>query len=189
MKEYLYIISGIVLALAIGFYIGRKTDRVVTKTEYIRGETITDTLRIPYPVREEVPVYVTLPVRRDTIYIDNIIYVRESVDTSAIIAEYIVKRTYDLNVFDNEYGKLSANLDLQYNKLQHFDYTFTPIQKVQRIEVVRTWQPFIAASYSTFNVVGVGGGIFYNQLGVEYSYQYSITDERFGHSFGLKWKL
>ena len=193
MKEYLYIIFGIVLAVIfgffIGFFIGRKTDRVVTKTEYIKGETITDTLHIPYPVREEVPVYYSLPVRYDTVYIDNYIYVRGTVDTAAIISEYIVERSYALDVFDNEHGKLTADVALQYNKLRHFGYSFTPVSKVSTVQVKRIWQPFVSASYSTFGIVGIGGGIYYNQLGVEYQIQHSFIGEGSGHLFGLKWKI
>ena len=165
------------------------------RTEYVRGETVRDTVRVPYPVREEVPVYYTLPVRYDTVYIDSYIYVREKVDTAAIIAEYIVKRTYELNVFDDDNGTMTATVDLQYNRLQRFGYEFTPIRRVDRSLVVRTWTPFVGASYSTFGIAGVGGGLFYHDIAVEYQFCIAMghaplsNTAPFGHLIGLKWKL
>ena len=179
-----FITGGVVL-----FFVGRaRTEKVVT-TEYVRGETVRDTVRVPYPVREEVPVYYSLPVRYDTVYIDNFIYVRETVDTLAIIAEYIVERTYEIDMFDNENGKMTIWPVLQYNRLKvAVPFEFTPLQRVDRSLVVRTWVPFVASSYSTFGTVGVGGGIFYHNIAGEYQYLRSF-DGTDGHLIGLKYKF
>jgi hypothetical protein len=182
-----------VIAWVFGFFIGRKTISEIEKTVYVKGETITDTVEIPYPVREEIPVYVQFPARHDTLYIDNIVYITETVDTLAIIADYIIKRSYDVPLFDNQNGKADVSLDVQYNKLAGLSYTFTPIREVQYISVKKVFQPYISASYSTFGVVGIGGGFFRNNFGVEYQYlrdlQNRYGDSQTGHQFGVKWKF
>lgn len=58
-----------------------------------------------------------------------------------------------------------------------------PIQKV--IEKKRKFEPFVSASYSTLDIVGVGGGFFYNNLGSEYQYQRSF-ENKYGHLIGVK---
>ena len=171
-------------------FIERAVVRDVAKTEYIKGETIHVTVPVPPPVSEERPDVATLPVLRDTVYIDNIIYVREKVDTAAIIADYELHRKYEVPLFDNKYGKLDVSVSTQYNKVGSVSYSFVPIETVRTVYAKRTWQPFAGASYSTlFDVVGVGGGMFYHSLGLSYEYQYSLRERVSGHRFELAWKF
>ena len=182
-------LSGIVFGGLAGYFIGRSTTDKTVMTEYVRGETVRDTVRVPYPVREEAPVYYSLPVRYDTVYIDNFIYVRETVDTAAIIAEYIVERTYEIDMFDNENGKMTIWPVLQYNRLKGaVPFEFTPMQRVDRINITRVWAPFASASISTFGIAGIGGGIFYHNIAGEYQFQYSTELHQSGHLIGLKYK-
>ena len=56
--------------------------------------------------------------------------------------------------------------------------------------VKKTWQPLVSLSYSTlFETAGIGGGTFYNNLGLSYEYQYSLQEKRRGHRFALIWKF
>ena len=190
MKEYIVIvIACLILSYFIGFIAGGARSDVIYKTEYIKGDTIRQAITNIVPVSEEKPENPILPVKRDTVYVDSIIYVREVVDTAAIIADYELKRKYNVPLFNNEYGKLDVSLTSQYNKLSDMSYTFIPIQTVKYIQTKRVWQPFISASYSTFGVGGIGGGVFYYDVGLEYEFQYSIPENRTGHLVGLKYKF
>ena len=190
MKENtVVILICVALAAIIGFIAGRARSDVIYKTEYVKGDPITQTITNIAPISKEKPAVSVLPVKRDTVYMDNIVYVRETVDTAAIIADYELKRSYNVPLFNNEYGKLDISLTSQYNKLGDLSYTFIPMQKIQHVQVKKVWQPYVSVSYSTFRIGSIGGGLFYRNAGLEYQFQYSMFENRTGHSFGLKYKF
>ena len=126
----------------------------------------------------------------NTVYVDNVMYAYNVVDTAAIIADYELRRQYLVPLFDNQNGKLEISLSSQYNKLSDIQYTFVPIRTIQYIKVKQVWQPFVSTSYSTIGLWGIGGGVFYNNLGVEYQRQYSLQNNvKNSHLIGLKWKF
>ncbi|WP_291104427.1 MULTISPECIES: hypothetical protein [unclassified Dysgonomonas] len=181
-KSTLIVLCGIV-CLIIGFFIGRSSIDSEPKKEYIKGETLTGSVSPTQfePIKEEKP---------DIQYKDtgSIKYLSIPVDTSAIIADYELKRTYKLTAFDNKtQGKLELFPVIQYNKLSALDYNFTPVIERQTIYKTKAWQPFISASYSTLNYVGIGGGMFYHDIGIEYQYQKSLSSQANGHLFGVKY--
>ena len=182
------LIISLIIGLIIGFFIGRSTIKK-GETKYIKGDTITDTLYIPEPFKVEVPKYITLPTKKDTLWLDSIKYITEKVDTSAIIQDYVLERTYAFNVFDNESGTFDAVAKVGYNKLLGFNYNYTPIQKQTIITKKELLTPFISGSYHTYKAVGVGGGVFINNLGVEYLYNVSLEDIPDYHTFGIKIKF
>ncbi|MDR1339249.1 MAG: hypothetical protein LBK58_04255 [Prevotellaceae bacterium] len=189
MKKYVIIVICII-SLAVGFFAGRETVQYVGKTEYVKEAPVSGTVSGIEPVSEEKPVNPDLPTRRDTVYIDSVVYVSETVDTAAIIADYELKRQYLVSLFDDRRGKLEISLNTQYNKLSDISYTFVPVRTVQYMEVRKMWQPFFAASYSTVGLFGVGGGLFYNNIGIEYQRQFSIgSNLSNSHLLGLKWKF
>jgi len=152
-----------------GFFIGRKNTNVKEKVTFVKGETIHDTIVINEPTFVEIPAKPKYIYKYDTIVVDNIQYISEKVDTSAIIQDYILMRTYQFNVFDSEtLGKFDVKQQIGYNKLLSFDYTFTPVTKqiAQSREPVFT--PFITMGYSTNRAVLGGLGAYYRRLGVEY---------------------
>jgi hypothetical protein len=168
MKLYLKI-AIVIVAFAVGFFLGRKTIDVKEKIEYVKGETVRDTIVINEPTFVEVPAKPEYIYKYDTIVVDNIQYISEKVDTSAIIQDYILMRTYEFNVFNSPtLGKFDVKQQIGYNKLLSFDYTFTPaIKQITRFrEPVFT--PFISMGYSTNSTVLGGVGAYYSHLGVEY---------------------
>jgi len=184
-----YIIAGFI-GITIGFFIGRTTINQETEIEYIQLPVITGGIDKEglKPVREITPDNPELPMKRDTIYLDSLIYVTQVVDTAAIIADYVQEREYQLTLFDSqETGKLSVSPTIQYNKLIGLDYSFTPIIQQKTIHKQKVWMPFISGSYATFGYVGVGGGIYYHDIGVEYQYLKGIDNS--GHLFGVKYKF
>ena len=179
----------IVVAFIVGFFLGRKTIDVEKKVTYVKSETIRDTIVINEPTFVEVPAKPKYIYKYDTIVVDNIQYISEKVDTSAIIQDYILTRTYAFNVFNNDtLGKFDVKQQIGYNKLLSFDYTFTPITKqvTQFREPVFT--PFITGGYSTNNSFLLGGGLYYRHVGIEYNYNLR-TDQNSYHTIKLNIKL
>lgn len=78
---------------------------------------------------------------------------------------------------------------IQYNELRRFDYSFTPNQKVITQETKKIIVPFVSSSYNTFNQIGIGGGIFYHNIGIEYQYMRDVKYGSDGHGVGIKVKF
>ena len=170
INKYWYIPT---IALVIGFFIGRSNTPTKEVIKYVKGETVYDSIQIPYPVSVIVPTKPVLPVKPDTIIIDSVEYKFLKVDTSAIIVEYISRKIYRPILFDNKDGKIVLNLAVQYNKLDGIGYEFTPIHKETTKIIERTFTPFINVSYNSFGYIGAGGGVYYKNIGVGARY---ITD-------------
>ena len=182
-----YICIGLVLiAFAGGFFLGRGKVRTSVKTEYVKGETVVRPVKIPYPTTVYIPYVYFLPTKSDTLYLGGEHYPIQTVDTAKIIEEYITQNTYEFNVFDDDNGRLDINQTIQYNKLQSFDYSFTPIHKNTIITKKNLFEPFGSVGYTTFNQVSFGGGFFLNNLGLEYQY---IMGDVSGHGLSVKLKF
>ena len=176
-----------IVCLVVGFFIGRTTVSTEVEIKYIQGEKQSGGVNIPEPeeTMSDNPVF---PIKSDTIYVDKLRYITQKVDTAAIIADYITQRDYNITAFDSkEYGTLKLFPTVQYNQLAGLKYEFIPILKEIAIQKQKVWQPFVSGSYSTLNYIGVGGGIFYHNIGIEYQYQKGI--ENSGHLVGLKYKF
>jgi hypothetical protein len=104
---------------------------------------------------------------------------REVVDTAAIIRDYELKRSYQTQLFDNQYGRLGVSLSMQYNRLGELSYEFIPVTRVLYRE--RVWRPFVFASYGSLGFIGLGGGLYYNSWGIGVQY---VTDLK-GNGFGV----
>lgn len=164
-------IAIVVVAFVVGFFLGRKTIDVEEKVTYVKGETIRDTIVINEPTFVEIPAKPKYIYKYDTIVVEDIQYISEKVDTSAIIQDYIVTRTYAFNVFNNDtLGKFDVNQKVGYNKLLSFDYTFTPMTRQITRFKEPVFTPFISGGYSTNNSFLLGGGLYYKHIGIEYNY-------------------
>ena len=178
MNSYLKI-AIVIVAFVVGFFLGRKFTNVKEKIEYVKGETIHDTIVISQPTFVEIPAKPKYIYKYDTIVVDNIQYISEKVDTSAIIQDYILMRTYEFNVFNSDtLGKFDVKQQIGYNKLLSFDYTFTPITKQVTQYKEPLFTPFVTAGYSTNQTVLLGGGFYYKNIGLEYLMNIS-TDRKF----------
>lgn len=175
----------VLIVFAVGFYLGRLTIETKEKIVYKQGKTVTGQLNYFEPIElegnlEDVP---KIFWKTDTIIKENTIYLKQEIDTVKILADFLIKREYDFNVFDDENGTLDIKQTIQFNQLQDFNYTFTPIHKEIIRPKERVFEPFASVSYSTLNYFGVGGGCFYHNLGLEYNYWTNKT-----HSLGIKYK-
>ena len=179
----------VLAALLIGFFVGRQTVTTKEKVRYIKGETVTERIEVPYPVKEYVPSKPELIYKDKIVYRDTGSIVIREVDSLAILNDYIKGREYAFNVFDNQNGKLDVNQVIQYNRLQSFDYSFTPIHREITRYKEKAFTPFVSGSYNTFDVLGVGGGLFIRNFGIEYNYLYQFPTNQVGHEVGVKWKF
>ena len=178
-----------ILCLVIGFLSGRKTMTAKETIKYIPGEAVRGNVNIPDPV-ESIPDNPIFPTKPDTVYIENVQYVFQVVDTAAIIADYIVQREYTPVLFDNPTaGKLSLSATVQYNKLENLRYEFFPIVKEVTKYRERVWTPYVSGSINTFNQVGIGGGLFYHDIGVDFSYIRDLNENKTGYGVGLRYKF
>lgn len=185
IKENRIVILILIVIFITGFFIGRSTIDTETKVEYVKGETVTGSVSPTQfePIKEEKSNI----QYRDT---GSVKYINVLTDTAAIIADYELKRTYKLTAFDNKtQGKLELFPVIQYNRLSALDYNFTPIVERQTIYKTKVWQPFISASYSTLNYVGIGVGFFYHDIGLEYQYQKSLGNQNDQHLFSGKYRF
>lgn len=166
------------ILLGLAFYAGRATTKtkVITKIEYIKGDTIHDTITDIKPYKVIVPadtagiiqtcvedgIYAELfPTKVVTEYIE---VTKE--DTTAIMKDWATVRAYDEVLFDSDtLGVCEVNTEVQYNRIKNMNYTFTPvIKKETDTEIkVRRFTPFIGAGISTFPSVDGSVGFFINQ--------------------------
>ena len=179
------IVSGIV-----GFFIGRSNEIEIT-TKWIKGETIHDTV----PIEKLVTKYVIVPEllsyvekKKDTTIITTKPINKDSA-ISETVKDWNLERVYKDYLFESDtLGTLEYNINVQYNRIKSFSYNYTPIYKEVTKERKRTFIPYASASYSTFNIVGVGLGTYYHNLGVgaEYQYNYDLQKKGINLQFSIK---
>ena len=197
MKKIYIAISCLLAGGIIGFFIGRNSIEYTTKIEYIKGETITGIVNSE-PVKVENSNVKDLPERviyRDTgrvVVVDNVIYKDKylTIDTAALIEDYMKKRYYSDVLFDDNRGKLSIDLLVQHNERKEMSYEFTPIEKVITKTVEKTWTPFVGAGYNSIGngLIYVEGGTFYKNLGVSATYM-KTTNGINNSGYGISAKL
>ena len=142
----------------------------------MKGETIHDAIVVSAPEKEEIPELPKLPIKHETVYIDNMPFVTEKVDTAEIIKDYITQRTYAFNVLNHTLGPKYAKQNVGSNKLLSFDYTFTPMTKQVTQFREPLFTPFVTAGYSTNQSLLLGGGFYYKNIGLEYNMNVSTND-------------
>ena len=191
MKKYKWYILVGLIALVAGFFAGRQTSEIKETTKYVKGKTVTDTITKLIPVKETLPgtIKYKYVYKTDTVPGTNVQVIDQASTIEATVKDWNTKRTYSKNLFDDNTGKLDFSADVQYNELQQFSYNYTPITKEVTKQKIRTLTPFILASYSTFNVGGVGIGLFYHNVGLSGQYQYDFDNQKKGIGIGLHIKF
>jgi hypothetical protein len=178
----------ILSAFAAGFFLGRAKAETKETIKYVKGETTTGSVKTNLLDAKVELIkdirYLPLPYWR----IDTITMIAE-VDTAEIIKDFMSRRDYEFTAFDNETGKLDVKQSIQFNQLQSFDYSFTPILKETTRIREPLLKPFISLSYNSANTVGIGGGIFIKDIGIEYKYLHNNVNGFRGHEIGLKFGL
>lgn len=176
-KKIVVILIAVVAILSLGFFLGRSTipQKTVTEIKYLPGERITDTLRIPIPVKEIIPpdtiniikecvrlgLFTELFPKRER---DTIIVTKK--DTSTALTDWATQRFYSSILFENDtIGKFSYDATVQYNRLQSFDYTFSPITRTVTVreQYIKKFSPFIGAGIVDGPSFVINGGAYINE--------------------------
>jgi hypothetical protein len=191
----------VLMLMLAGFLIGRYTVKVKVevKPEYITLPPIHDTLIKPIEVEK------TNSVKLDTVSLlkyclanhlydylirssDSVNVVIEKVDTLKILEDWLTKRKYELNLFDNDtIGKLDVDAVIQYNQIQHFGYNYIPTHKQTTItkEKQLLFEPFMSGGMSigldqnkkaTPGVALQFGAFIKGNCGFSVGYQYLFGD-------------
>lgn len=196
------IIAAAILLFGLGFYIGKKREpEVVVKTEvkYVELPPIHDSIPTPVPVYVKQPadtLNILLSLVRNGKYSeyfpervrDSLVYVTKE-DTAAVIRDWASERLYKETLFDSDtLGRFVFDAKVQYNRLQNFDYTYTPVQKQTEsaIRTVRTFLPYLGAGLDLNGSVIGQGGVFFKQdagLAVQYRYDTKRKEHTVGAMF------
>jgi hypothetical protein len=205
-------ITIVIFLLVLGFFLGRKTIKepeTKVVTEYIQGETITDTLYYPQPYKVVIPVdtlgiiqqcikdgiYKELwPERIVTEYIEV-----DKTDTTTIMLDWSTKRYYTETLFNNDtQGSCTFDAEVQYNRLKMIDYTYSPVvQTVTETKyIIKSFSPFIGVGYLTNPwdevknpMIQINGGVFFNEkYGIQAIYQrgFKLDNDYIGGGFIYK---
>ena len=188
-KTFTYIISAIVLLGAIfslGWWLGssRKDVEVREEVRYVELPPIIKVVEKPIPIREEVIV-------RDTIREEVAVVV--PADTASIVADYLKRRTYDLDFSTDTTGIYKVRAVVEANQLTHATATIQPLQREVENTVVkvRTFRPFISGGVAISTKVGATlgvGGIIKEKHIVSAKYTrygaHDIYGAEYGYIFG-----
>lgn len=217
-KQWKWMFNGllVIVLLVCGFFLGRCTveTKSEVKTEYIQGETKTDTLYYPKPYKVVVPsdvdtlaflkqcikdgIYKELWPERDVPKKEDDMEMSKS-DSTEIMKDWASKRFYSETLFSNENdGHCSFNAEVQYNRLKLVGYSFTPITKTitETKYITKKFEPFAGLSYLTNPwgevknpSVQVNAGVFIKEkYGVQALYQrgFKLKDDYVGVGVVMK---
>ena len=169
----------IIAVAAIAFLLGRASTKQTEEVIYTKGKPITSSANVALPIKEIQPLKPILPYKY--VFIGNT--KTEVVDTAKIINDYIAEKSYSVTLFDNLHGRLEITPTIQYNQLTTIPYTFTPIEKT--VFKRQKWTLFSTVSYNSFNIAGVGGGVYYKNMGMQYKYLWNANLHEKGHEVGF----
>lgn len=180
MKKHFLIAASYLLCFGLGFWLGRQTINVRESIRYVEGKSYS--IYLP----NIMPKYERLADNIKLIDIDNTLaYFKDSTDLMPTVIDWNKERTYSEVLFNNEYGKLSLDGMIQYNRVQWLKPTFVPLQKEITLYRERTWTPFVMASYSTIGYERIGGGLFYHDIGISAGFVRDFNTNKNGVEAGL----
>ena len=181
-QNIIIVILIIIISWYVGFKMGSNYSKGKTKIEYIVGKPVNDTVYVDSTMVEE-EIDVNEPpfiIKYDTITKE--VYKYIEVDTSKIISEYMTKKKYTINLFNNDsLGRLDIFPELQANTLIKVPYQYIPIAKVVTKYRENKYIPLVYTSYNTDNYVGVGGAIIKNKVGLGYKYNKNFSTKNDYH--------
>ena len=165
-----FIITALI-ALVVGFFLGRMSKTSKETVKYVKLETIegyvpSNMLNVKAEFKTNLSYLPPLFWKVQSITESDTIFVP---DTIRVFDDFQIKREYEFNVFDDNNGKLDINSVIQYNRMQSFRYRFTPIQKQTTIYSRKRFEPFIGAGFSPLGV-NATGGFYYDNIGLQYQY-------------------
>lgn len=187
MNKHIIYLLVILLLIIVSFFVGRSTISISEKTKFIKGETVYKTITkdsLVYKI--EIPENPIYPTRIDTFYIDSIQYKTIVIDSAKVFENYIKKKTYNIQLFNDNNGKIILKPIVQYNEIQSLSYEFTPITKETIKTIDKTFTPFVQATYNSFGYIETGGGIYYHDIAIQCNYITNFNEKGFSIGINIK---
>jgi hypothetical protein len=150
----------VLLSLAAGFYLGRRSVVVkeTTVVEYQHMPTISVSVS-PEPLR------LTVPELPQWFYFTDTITMQPVIDTAAILADWTLRREYGDRLIDDTAGTVDYTAIVQYNQLQNIVLDYAPIQRTVTITKViqPRFTPFVLVGGNTAGFGQAEAGVLFSR--------------------------
>ena len=195
----LLVVVALIGVWAFGFYMGRETVKDPKSqiiTEYVKGDTVRDSILCPVPYKVTEPVDTMNIIKqciKDGVYselwpqktVTEYIEITKS-DTTAMLKDWATKRYYKETLFDSDtLGTCCFDAEVQYNRMRVLNYTYIPITKTttQINHTIKAFSPFVGAG-AMFNtdtkdpMLNASVGFFIKEkYGLELNYQHDFMSK------------
>jgi hypothetical protein len=161
MRRCLLIVAALLL-FAAGYYAGCRSVRIVEKTVV----AYRDLPPVKVSVNPEAFRF-TVPALPEWIWITDTVSVAQTVDTAAILADWILRRDYAGRLVSDATAVIDYSATVQYNRLQSLNLDYHPKQQVVTItrSVQRSFAPFLLVGANTAGHAQLQGGAFVGKWG------------------------
>lgn len=191
-------ITFFILGIVMGSFFNKAKD--LTKIEYVTLPSKDSLIYVTKLIKESVPSNPKYLTKLDTIVVRDTVNITktvvkyvQSVDTLAIVKDWIVRREYREVLFDNDtLGKFTAELAVQYNKLESINYSYEPKQRTitnTKLYKSPVLTPYVGAGYDFNSTVKARAGVYYHNLGLEYNYNVPLFGNSGYHGLGVNYKF
>jgi hypothetical protein len=178
------VILVIVLALAIGFYIGRLSVEVSENTtvEYRDLPPVHVSIEAPEPLRFTVPGF------PQWLYFTDTVTQQQVIDTAAIIEDWMLAREYGGRLISDTTGTIDYFATVQYNRLQNIMLDYTPIQRtvITTQTIHDRFIPFVLVGANSVGGVQVEGGVLLNRFAFSMELGAGAPGKYVGAKVGLR---
>lgn len=190
-----------ILGIVMGSFFNKAKE--LTKIEYVSLPSKDSLVYVTKLVREEIPSNPRYLTKIDTLVVhdtvtdtNTVVKYVESIDTLAIVQDWITRREYRELLFDDDtLGEFTANLTVQYNKLESINYTYKPRQRTVTTTTNHykykspTFIPYVGTGYDFNQTVKARAGLYYHNLGFEYNYNLPLNGNSGYHGIGVNYKF
>lgn len=169
MKSNAWVAIIVVGVFVAGIFLGKRYAPQPVVKETI---TVTKWEPWPYPVEVEVEKEKLVPVVTEP-PAPEIIVKYETVDTAAIVADYLLKRKYDLDFSQDSLGTFIAHVDVQGNAVVRATSTIQPLMRTNEVTRVVQAAPRFIGGYAM-----IGSSLDFQtakvSAGVEFRERYTV---------------
>jgi hypothetical protein len=178
---YIFVIA---LALAAGFYLGRRSVNVdeATTVEYIEMPPAHVSIEAPSALR------FTVPALPQWIFFTDTTTRQQRIDTAAILTDWIQRREYGGQLVADSTGTIDYSIILQYNRLQNITIDYFPLQKtvVTTKSITERWAPFLFVGGNTAGYVQVEGGVLFKRFALSAEFGAGAPGKYVGAKVGMR---
>lgn len=182
-RNILPLLAILLLGFALGWWLGSRkepTEVVREEVRYVELPPITKVVEKPIPYKVETIIH-------DTIC--KVVEVRIPADTAGIVADYLKRRTYNLDFSTDTTGIFKVDAVIECNRLASATATIQPLQREVENTVVkvRKFRPFAEVGVAIGDKVGASlgvGGIIKEKHIVSAKYMRIGSGNYYGAEYG-----